>query len=345
MYDIHTMSQDLKIGALVIPMASSDQFDALQATLADKQVSNFALLGTLPDQVTYGGSVVPIGNAIHGVEQAAFVAQGVWTRAFLDEEGGTVQRTKKLTGAPVLPSAQQQATIESGALTDLVGSLAAYDAALGINAIFGPVIDVGTQGADGSRSFSDSPAKMAEVAGTVIDGWRKSGMAVTIKHFPDYGSAPSNSDEGSVTLGKNLDQLKASSLPYVQQVIENKQPEYVMTTNAIVPGLSDPAPASLVPATYYLGKVDMGSEAAFITDALNAKSIEVHTGLTGIASEQQASQEAIAAGADGVIISLEATGVVVDGLAAAVTNGAIPQVRIDDAAANMLEARGYGICR
>lgn len=335
---------EARVGSLVLPMAAETELDLLETTMTLLDVSNFALLGHPSDTVIYHGAPTAFSQATNGIISTTEAQNGIATTFALDEEGGTVQRVDNLdNGAHKLISAQQMALSPPNVITETFKLHGEYLASLGVTTVFGPVTDVGTEGADGSRSFSNNPEVMAVAAMAVIEGLRQAGLQATVKHLPDYGQSPKNSDH-EVTSVPPISELEQFSLGSISQVLTAAHPAYVMTGNYLIPGLSDTTPASLSPVVYVYIRDRMGFEGAFITDALNAGSIQSYTGLTPIPSQVKASIEAINAGADIVIISLDATSDVVAAIKQALADATVSEATLNRASSNALEAKGYDIC-
>ncbi len=342
--DIEQIPLSTKIGAVILPMAEATRLDELEQTMISQSVSNFTILGHPGDVVTYHGVPTNFSEATNGIILATSTANSVATTFALDEEGGIVQRVDNLeNGAHVLPSAQEMALKTPEEIKEMFRVHGEYLASLGVTTVFGPVTDVGTKHADGSRSFSDDPVVVARSAKAVIEGLRAAGIQATAKHLPDYGQSPSNSDNEATSV-PSIQQLEQYSIWYIAQVLQEAQPTYGMVGNYFIPGLSDTIPASLNPAVYEYIHNAMGFTGVFITDALDAGAIENYTGLDPIASQAESTVRAINAGADVVIIHLNATTSVVAFLNQSLASGTMTLDTIDRAAAQALGAKGYDIC-
>jgi beta-N-acetylhexosaminidase len=67
--------------------------------------------------------------------------------------------------------------------------LAAELRACGVDLSFTPVLDLdwGRSSVIGDRSFHSDPAAVVELAGALIEGLHRAGMAACGKHFPGHG--------------------------------------------------------------------------------------------------------------------------------------------------------------
>ena len=109
----------------------------------------------------------------------------------LDEEGGTVDRLKKIL--PPLPSAESVARTGRPSLAhhqgDLIGAALHL---LGFNLDFAPVLDVSTHASRKTltqRTFGDNPIQVTEFARSFIGGLKRHRILPCGKHFPGLGNA------------------------------------------------------------------------------------------------------------------------------------------------------------
>jgi beta-N-acetylhexosaminidase len=343
--DIATVALPTKIGALLIPMATTQEFDLLAHTLVTDQISSFTLLGLLPDSVQFNGLSMSLAVATNSLIQKTRDSTGVKVTFPLDEEGGKVQRTKGIdNGAHVLPSPEIQATLGPAKIAELFIKHGQFLATLGVTTDFGPLIDVGTDGADGTRSYSNDPNIMAVSAGAAIDGLHAAGLQATVKHLPDNGRDKNNTDTATGVV-PDINTLLTSTLPAITSVLSTHHPDYGMVGNYSVPGLTGNEPASMSKATYDFIHTQMGYSGPLITDALNAVSIQSYNGAADLITSQAiASVQALEVGADIVIISLDASDAVVAAIHTALTTNSLSVSRLNAAAKASFSAKGYRIC-
>lgn len=143
------------------------------------------------------GGVILFARNLRTAEQTAKLLRDVCTilpyRPFLsvDEEGGTVDRLKKIL--PALPSAGSVGRTGQPSLAyrqgDLIGAALRL---LGFNLDFAPVLDLGTRASRGAlaeRTFGDNPTEVTEFARSFIEGMKRHRVLPCGKHFPGLGSA------------------------------------------------------------------------------------------------------------------------------------------------------------
>ncbi|MGB9619230.1 MAG: glycoside hydrolase family 3 N-terminal domain-containing protein, partial [Armatimonadota bacterium] len=106
-----------------------------------------------------------------------------------DQEGGMVARF--VDGVTVFPS---NMAVGATGSPDLAREAAAATArelcAIGCNFNFAPCVDVNNNPDNpiiGTRSYGESPEKVAELAACAIRGYQENGMIACAKHFPGHG--------------------------------------------------------------------------------------------------------------------------------------------------------------
>lgn len=289
----------------------------------------------------------------------------------VDEEGGKVQRIKQ--GVPELPSARKMGTEST---PDKAYFLAIETArglhAQGINMNLAPVADVVTDESSFlySRTYGGDPALVSEFVTAVIEAHQEQGVIAVVKHFPGHGSASGNTHiEGAVSGASEQDFETVHLVPFRAAISVGV--EAVMVAH-IVAAPYDPAnPASLsrVVMNDLLGS-ELGFEGLVIADDVSmaaaleraapdpaalASMLKTSDQTGGQASQAEEPTEeqilvakevgalvaAVNAGCDLLILTeLEARAqAVLDGLVAAVEQGAISQSRLDEAVLKILELK------
>ena len=264
----------------------------------------------------------------------------------VDEEGGTVQRLRRLS---TIPSARAVAESMSPAeAEELIAEHAAIVAGLGVTMVFAPVVDVAPlSGPDtmGTRTYSADPAVVAEYAAAYARAWQRAGVLPVLKHFPGHGSASADTHDARATTPA-LDVLAGRDLePY--RALADHGGLGVMVGHLDVPGLTDTGDgADAVPASLSTAAItgvlrgDLGyGDALVVTDALNMAAIT-----TGF-SEAEAALAALIAGADVVLYAnLADTAAIIDHIGLGLLSGVLSTQRLDDAVDRVLRTKAVDAC-
>ncbi len=249
----------------------------------------------------------------------------------VDDEGGRVQPMEgvldELASAAALAaeSPEQLQSLAAGRGADLRG--------LGVNVVFAPVVDVGSAGGIGDRSFGDTSDVVTSKAGAYAAGLRDAGILPVLKHFPGQGHADADTHEGPAVV-PSLDLLRTSDLvPY--DTLLAATPVAVMVGHLDVPDLTKAGvPASLSPAAIGLLRSGYEFDGLVVTDDLAAMQAVLSR-----FSVPEAAELALAAGADVLLLSQAAdVEAVLDRLEEAVNLGRIPDRRLDAALGRVVAA-------
>jgi beta-N-acetylhexosaminidase len=188
------------------------------------------------------------------------------------------------------------------------------------------VVDVGSAGGIGDRSFGATSDVVSSKAGAYAAGLRRAGIVPVVKHFPGQGHADADTHEATAIVPP-LDLLRSSDLvPY--DVLLAAGPTGVMVGHLDVPGLTEEGvPASLSPAAIGLLRGGYEFDGLVVTDDL--ASMQAVRSRFGV---PEAAERALAAGAD-VLLLAQPTDMnaVLDRLDEAVRLGRIPDRRLDAA--------------
>jgi beta-N-acetylhexosaminidase len=163
----------------------------------------------------------------------------------LDQEGGRVSRLQPFIG-PTPPAA---ALARAGATTAREFGAGTGRAlhALGFNIDFAPVVDLcGPEATNGigDRSFGTDPHRVAELAGSFLEGLQAAGVAGCLKHFPGLGRTAVDSHLELPLASASLQQLEQEDLlPYR---LLGPKAAAVMVGHAHYPALN---PEELLPAS------------------------------------------------------------------------------------------------
>jgi len=317
-----------KAGQLVWPSVQGEELV--------KQTPIFASWGV-------GGAVVMTYPAsANGEQLLAFKNAGqVPLLLATDEEGGNVQRFKRVGALPI--PAAVPGTMTPDQIEQAVAAHAKVIKALGIDVVYGPIADVSPltgAGPIGNRAFSSDPNLVAAYDAAYVKGWESAGILPVIKHFPGHGSASADSHKATATT-PSLDQLEARDLlPYSALVDSGAG---VMVGHLTVPGLtdSDGVPASLSHAAISgLLRGTYGYKDSLVfTDALGMQAVAIKFKVP-VAAEM-----AIEAGADVAIFTSTADApIVIAQIVAAERTGRLTAARLDDAVSHVLRTKHIDPC-
>jgi beta-N-acetylhexosaminidase len=286
---------------------------------------------------------VDVGQVGTLAAQAATVAREkrhVPPWVFASQEGG------ELNSFPDLPPSVAPADLSSAQEAETQARDSARNLlALGINAVLGPVLDVGsseTGSALGSRVYSDSGEEVASYAEAVVRAYRAEHVFSSAAHFPGLGATDQSTQDGPATVGLGLDELRQRDLVPFRAAIDAGVPG-IIVSSALYPfsDFTEPASLSRVVDTALLRR-DMRFKGVAMTDDL------ADPGITTLHTVPDAAVLALRAGADMIYIS----GSSGDQQAAyvavlrAVERGRVPRRRLDEAVGRILLAKqDYGLIR
>ncbi|MEO3802843.1 glycoside hydrolase family 3 N-terminal domain-containing protein [Nonomuraea sp. B1E8] len=271
---------------------------------------------------------------------AALRAENPSVLVGVDEESGEVTRLEAATGSS-RPGAYALGVVDDVAMTEtLAADLGADLARAGITIDFAPSADVNSNPDNpviGLRSFGADPALVSRHARAFVRGLQSAGVAACVKHFPGHGDTTVDSHHGVPEMA--ADGVEDALLPFADAVREGVKA--VMTGHLLVPSYDGDLPATLSPKVLTgLLREELGFQGMIITDAIEMAAVTEAYGIGGAAAR------AIAAGADAICVGGEhadeatATGIR-DAIAAAVTQGLLPEDRLADAARRVRELAAW----
>ena len=259
---------------------------------------------------------------------------------FTSQEGG------ELNSFPDLPPTAAPAELRSAkAAGSETRASASSLRKLGVNAVLGPMVDVGgteTGSALGARVYSDDPEEASAYADATVRAYRAEHIFSAVGHFPGLGATDQSTQDGPATVGLGLDELRQRDLIPFDAAIDAGVPG-IMIGSALYPFSDFTVPASLssVVGTQLLRR-ELHFEGVAMTDDLADPAI------TALHTVPDAAVKALRAGADMLYIS----GSVGDQQAAyiavlrAVQRGRVPRGRLDEAVGRILLAKqDYNLIR
>jgi len=284
------------------------------------------------------GGIILLGGNVTGTSQVKALVQGLRRQAphrilvSVDEEGGRVSRLKPILGPT--PSARSLGLRPLAEIADVAADRGAVLRDLGFDLVLAPVVDADggpADGAIGDRAFAPTPAEAGLRAGAFVEGLRRAGMKATAKHFPGQGGL-ADSHDGTVVSDASLNQVRSIAAAGFRPVLDAGAPA-VMMSHVVFRALG-PLPASLEPSAYRMLR-SMGFRGVAVTDAVGMSAI------TGQWSPAEAAVLALTAGADVVLTTAgNRAAAVRDAIVAAVTDGRLPEARLDEAVGRVVALGG-----
>ncbi|NUO99987.1 MAG: glycoside hydrolase family 3 protein [Nonomuraea sp.] len=257
-----------------------------------------------------------------------------------DEESGEVTRLEVSTGSS-RPGGYALGVVDDVGLTEtLARDLGGELATAGITIDFAPSADVNSNPDNpviGLRAFGADPALVARHTRAFVRGLQSAGVAACAKHFPGHGDTTVDSHHGVPVVAD--DGIEEALFPFREAIKEGVRS--IMTGHLLVPSYDAELPATLSPKVLTgLLREELGFQGMIITDGIEMAAVSGAYGIGG------ASARAIAAGADAICVggerADEATAAEVrDAIAAAVTEGLLPEERLADAARRVRELAAW----
>ena len=250
----------------------------------------------------------------------------------VDHEGGAVQH------APWVPPQPSAAGVGLRGDPEEVHRIASEIGRglrhAGVNTNFAPVADTGSGAAIGDRSYGADPDLVARMVAASVEGFEESGVVSATKHFPNHGPAAEDSHVGYPRVEHGMDEVRTVDLPPFRAAVGAGVP-MVMVGHLVYPFIDPERPASLSPRAMGLLREELGFRGAIVTDDLAME------GAKRGGTSAQAAVEAVAAGADLVVLSglPQEQADAYDAVVTAVESGEIPRQRIQDAVARIQEIK------
>ena len=257
----------------------------------------------------------------------------------VDEEGGTVARVGQNSNFSVPRYTSMREIGDSGDIAKAYqagNAIGSYLKELGFNMDFAPDADVITNPENkviGNRSFGTDGELVGNMAMEAARGFKDSGIAPCVKHFPGHGGTKGDTHEGYAYTDKTIEQLKEQELVPFQKAVEGKI-DFIMVSHISVPASeAGDTPASLSSVLINgLLKEDMGYEGIVITDAMNMGAI------SQVYSSAQAAVEAFNAGAD-MLLMPENFEEAYQGILTGVREGVVSEERLNEGVLRILKAK------
>ncbi len=198
-----------------------------------------------------------------------------------DQEGGIVSRFSNDFVTPPGPMALGAATNPGDTL--LASTLTAMQLReVGINVNFAPSVDVNNNPANPvirTRSFGDSPERVAEQLQWFYRGHEATRVVTTVKHFPGHGDTSIDSHFGLPSIPGDRERFESIELAPFRAAVKLGVPA-VMSAHIIFPTLDPGLPATLSPAILTdLLRGELGFTGVIFTDAMDMRAVSEEFGL------------------------------------------------------------------
>ena len=282
------MSLDEKIGQmLMIYDYSKEMNDKLETEIKEVQPGGFIVFG--PNFTDYDKTKELIANISSLTEIPMLIA--------VDEEGGKVQRLKSLKNVNVtdIPDMTTLGKTGSENLAYEVGKIIGTEVStLGINTVFGPVLDVGPKNSSLSDRLISSDKNIVKKLGVKIgEGIESVNVLQVYKHFPGIGNSTIDSHLDLPLIKATKDELFENELVSFKEAIKSGS-SMIMVGHAAYPNVTGSnVPASL--SSIIINDIlrgELGFKGVVVSDALNMKAV------TNNYSEKEIYEMAINAGCD-----------------------------------------------
>ena len=226
------------------------------------------------------GGVVHFGRNIDNVSQVINLNEDIIKNSSikpfiaLDQEGGAVLRV--MHGITSLPGAMALASGDIDKIEEICYYVGLELAALGFNINLAPVGDVNNNPYNpviNSRSYSDDPAIVANLAMKAFKGFNKANLITTMKHFLGHGDTNVDSHIGLPCVNKSKKELEELELVPFRNAIENGI-NGIMTSHILYPAYDEKFPATLSKNIITeLLKNELGFKGLIMTDSLTMGAI------------------------------------------------------------------------
>lgn len=324
------MTLEEKIGQmLIVSYRSSEADDNLVNILNEVKPGGFILFSENFESYEQAKKMIDTINSTSDIPMFMSV----------DQEGGRVQRLKKLSDKDVtiIPSMNKVGNMNDEELTYQVGRVVGEELRVfDINMDFAPSLDIYSNSNNtviGDRSFGSTSEVVTKMGLSFAKGLSSTGVIPVYKHFPGHGDTSEDSHYTLPVITKTKEELLNLELIPFKKAIEEGA-EVIMIGHLAVPSITeDNTPASLSKTliTDFL-KDELGYKGLVITDALNMGA------LTNEYSKKEIYVNAINAGVDILLMpspSKEAVKIIKE----AVVNGEISEETINNSVKKILELK------
>jgi beta-N-acetylhexosaminidase len=273
---VDALTPQQRLGQLVmVGFDTNASLGSLDDLVAGSHVGNVIYLGGWDG----AGKVTRTSKHLQGLVSARSTGD-VGLLIAADQEGGVVHQLRG-DGFTRPPSAKEQATMSSAALTKAATGWARELEAAGVNVNLAPVTDtvpadigranepIGRWG----RQYGSDPKTVERASTAFLKGMLAGGVEGTVKHFPGLGRIRNNTDFNSTGI---TDDVTDADDPFLRPFSAGVKAGagLVMVGSARYSKLDPKVPAMFsAPIVTDLLRGDLGYDGVVITDDVNAKAV------------------------------------------------------------------------
>lgn len=254
-----------------------------------------------------------------------------------DQEGGVVKRFPDM---PPAYSAPRMGEIGKTSVALAQGRKTAKALkGAGVNVNLAPVgdLDIGPSHVMAERSFGANRYVVARLASAFGDGLQDKRVAAAAKHFPGFGGASMNSDDGAAYVRRSKKELhQVDALPFHRMIAHGIR--MMMVSHGMYVKDGGKKPASL---SYYITTERLRDEFGFTGVAISDDLVAIAWRFDG--DTPLACKATVRAGMDVALITggPEMARACAERIYGAVRDGDIPKVRIDEAVERVLKLKKW----
>ncbi len=335
------LSLEIKVGQLIMAgVAGTSVSDDARYLIDELHIGNVILMGR---NVESPRQILALTTDL---QRCALASLGIPLLIATDQEGGQVQRLKPRAGFMPMPDAATVGTCRRPeAIRRYARAVGKELRAVGIQAAFAPVLDVGDNPDNPvigrlNRSFGPTPRQVVRAAIPFLQGLHDAGVMAGGKHFPGHGSTSQDSHFSLPSVPKDREALAITELPPFRRAIEAGI-EMLLTAHVTYPALDpsdDPATIS-APILGGLLREELGFAGLIVTDGLEMD------GIRGLMPLGEAAVRAVEAGVDVVLcvrqhpVRGDAIEEIRDSLVEAAVSGRLSAARIEQSFQRVVELK------
>ncbi len=294
------------------------------------------------------GGVIMFGNNISSPKQikafnkaltkASYEYSGLPMMISVDEEGGRITRLAYRSNFKVTKFKSMLAIGRTGNTYKAfkVGrTIGKYLKKYGFTADMAPVADCFTNPKNtviGDRSFGSDPELVSDMVYSAINGFHRSGIMTTLKHYPGHGDTKADTHKQTVKVRKSWKSLKKLELvPFIENLDHT---DMIMASHIRCTGISKTIAPTSISKTMIQKKLrnQLGYDGVVITDAMEMDAISQNY------SPAEAAVRAIIAGCD-IILCPDNLSKSFNGIRDAVKSGRISEERLNESVLRIIRLK------